>query len=183
MLCSALLAFFAMQCSNPKNVQRMTSIDSLKQALDSSQALLKALPWDSIEDNSITTRENIAYIKQVYRDTMSKEEAEFLTKYYDANKGYSQLIMWKKQYESQLDFSRNQLNNLASDIENGLVDDDKFKEYFKSESEAVNRIALGVSGIRRVLDKVNPMFYASAPEVNGLVARLRQEDIEGQNSK
>lgn len=178
-----LIAISFSNCTNQERIKRIARIDSLENIITATSEIFDSIDWEIIENQSIITRENIDYIHRYYTDTMSKEEAEILTNYYNANKGYAKLMALKIQNAEEIKYSKEQLENLKTDVNNGLIDIKKYRKYINTESKAVNQLNITIRNIEKVHSKIDPLFDSSSSTVNLLVSKLRQEQIEQQKEE
>lgn len=144
---------------------------------------------DEIEKSvlSIDTTRAFAAKKQVSMDlamieslddTLDKETAFRLDDYYSGKKKLFRFSSNYKSFITQIGFAKVQLNNLKQDIDNGIVDKEKFKDYYASEQASVMELSStvnkSVNGIEEAIQKME----LDREEILTLFEELKQKKSE-----
>ena len=91
-------------------------------------------------------------------DTLDKETAFRLDDYYSGKKRLYRFSSNYTGFIKQIDFAKEQLQNLKQDLNNGLVDKEKFKDYYAAEQASVMELSStvnkSVSGIEEAIQKM-----------------------------
>lgn len=91
-------------------------------------------------------------------DTMSKEEAFKMADIFGNKKKLYRLTSNYPDFVNQIEFSKNQLNNFKTDLENGLISKEEFQNHYNSEQASVmelnSQISKSIAGLEVVLQKL-----------------------------
>lgn len=80
----------------------------------------------------------ISLIKKIKDDNFTKEEWEILSNYAQIRKKLKNFVQEYPSFYKELDYSKNQLENLENDLRKKIISEEKFNEYLKKETEAID---------------------------------------------
>lgn len=107
-------------------------------------------------------------------DTLDKQSAFMLDDYYSGKKRLYRFYNNYKDFIIQIDYSKEQLNNLKQDLNNGIVTKEKFKEYYMLEQASVmelnSKVNKSVGGIEESIQKME----LQRPDILALFEELKQ---------
>lgn len=113
-------------------------------------------------------------------DTLDREQAFMLDDYYFGKKRLFRFYNNYKDFITQIDYSKEQLNNLKQDLNNGLVTKEKFKEYYLAEQASVmslnGKVNKSVGGIEESIQKME----LQRPDVLALFEELKQKKVNNE---
>ncbi len=111
-------------------------------------------------------------------DTLDKATAFKLDDYYSGKKRLYRFSTNYKEFITQIDYAKNQLKNLKQDINNGLVEKDKFQEYYNVEQASVmelsSKVNKSISGIELAIQKME----LERDEILLIFEELKQKQAE-----
>jgi len=120
---------------------------------------------------------DIAMIESI-GDTLDKETAFRLDDYYSGKKRLFRFATNYNGFIKQIDFAKEQLNNLKQDLNNGLVDKEKFKDYYAAEQASVmelsSQVNKSVGGIEEAIQKME----LDREEILKIFEELKQKNAE-----
>lgn len=111
-------------------------------------------------------------------DTLDKATAFRLDEYYSGKKRLYRFSTNYKDFIKQISYAKDQLNNLKQDINNGLVEKDKFQGYYNVEQASVmdlsSKVNKSVSGIENAIQKME----LERDEILLIFEELKQKNSE-----
>lgn len=144
---STILFFFILTaCSNDQFKQEVQTLDSIVVQLDVSNQKIETI--DTLELQQIFNEivENLKHIQNnPPADSISKEEAKFLTNYAKQRKTIINYLSNRPQIKKEIEFSLHQCKNLQNDLKGNKLDLTLGQEYFLREKTAANIIISHVS--------------------------------------
>jgi hypothetical protein len=162
-------------CGGSKYKAELKTIDSLNTVIDSIQAKLSGIDTVKIKNDFKDYMSNISKLKKYFNDKKEDSTWQLMTSYGAVKSSLKSFIREYPGYYSEIKFSRGQLDSLKIDIESGNLQQDKIKEYTKTEAEAVSilktNVRMSVEGTQlklKLLDSLNP-------KVNLLIEKLKKE--------
>lgn len=144
---STILFFFILTaCSNDQFKQEVQTLDSIVVQLDVSNQKIETI--DTLELQQIFNEivENLKHIQNnPPADSISKEEAKFLTNYAKQRKTIINYLSNRSQIKKEIEFSLLQCKNLQNDLKGNKLDLTLGQEYFLREKTAANIIISHIS--------------------------------------
>lgn len=111
-------------------------------------------------------------------DTLDKATAFKLSDYYSGKKRLYRFSANYKEFITQIDYAKNQLKNLKQDINNGLVEKDKFQGYYNDEQaslmELSSKVNKSVNGIEVAIQKME----LEREGILSIFEELKQKQVE-----
>lgn len=111
-------------------------------------------------------------------DTLDKATAFKLDDYYSGKKRLFRFSTNYKGFINQIGYAKDQLKNLKQDINNGLIEKDKFKDYYIEEQASVmelsSKVNKSISGIEVAIQKME----LERDEILTLFEELKQKKSE-----
>ena len=74
----------------------------------------------------------------------------------------------------ELSYSKTQLYSMKTDIDNNLMPEDKFTDYYSSESKSVEKLQELVQNLVQWYDSALKMYEAKSPAVEKIISQLKQ---------
>lgn len=169
-----------MGCGGKKHPKMMAKIDSLYSVIDSIEKKLSSV--DTIEVKKVFEEysENIGMIKENFKDKKEDSVWKVITNYGIIRKPLKNFIKDYPGLYKEIKYSRKQLDSLKADIEKGIIDGSKVKEFTNSEADAIKSLRqvvdISVNGAKGKLK----LFDSLNPKVIKVVDKLKKE---GKNLK
>lgn len=142
----ALIGLFTLfvSCSNPdRHKEKISTLDSLKIELDKKIAVFSSIDTLKIARSISSYNNNIKWMRENIKDTLSVEYLNTLKKYQTVN---DPLLFLQGNFASIIkdaQYSREQLLKLSSDLKKNLVEDERAFEFYtieKMEAEKMNEV-------------------------------------------
>lgn len=142
-----LIFFCWTSCQDEKVSGRLTKVDYLLNRVDSVESTLTQTDTVAANANIKTVGELLGYIQKNYHDTMTKQTGFLMSDFHGSRKSFKRLLEnYHKEYK-ELKYTRNQLNDLRSDITNQILNDTTFNRYYSAEKNAVDRLYESVQNL------------------------------------
>lgn len=133
-------------CSNDQFKQEVQALDSILVQLDVSQKKIENIDTVLLQNTFNEIVENLKHIQNNPPvDSISKEEARFLTNYAKQRKTIINYLNNRPELYSEIEFSLNQCKNLQNDLKGNKLDLTLGQEYFLREKTAANIIVSHIS--------------------------------------
>lgn len=162
-------------CKNNKHVKEIKAIDSLSTVIDSIALTLSSIDTNKIRITYKTYSDNINLIKNNFKDKKEDSVWSVITTYGIIKKPLKSFINDFPVFYSEIEFSRQQLDSLKIDINNGDIKDNKIAEYTKTEAEAVISLKQEVEiSVKTTKDRLK-LFDSLNPKVNRVIEKLKKE--------
>jgi len=169
----ASLAFTA--CKSNKHVKEIKAIDSLYTVVDSIEKTLSVIDTNEIRLTYKTYSDNISLLKKNFHDKKEDSVWSVMTIYGNIKKPLKSFINDFPDFYNEIVFSRQQLDSLKIDINNGTIKDDKIAEYTKTEAESVNNLKLQVEiSVKTASDRLK-LYDSLNPKVIKVIEKLKKE--------
>ena len=170
-----LLALLA-ACGQQVNSSTRTEADNINAVFGRAETELNKLDTSLVQSYGHLANNHLKFIMKEYRDTMSLKDGIMLSDYKRINKGLAYIITNTKEQREEIKKSIEQMDNLMTDLENGLVPKEKQKEYFEAEKQAANQISEAVAKIMDIYDARIKEFEALNPTVEEFVNSIKQNN-------
>lgn len=112
---------------------------------------------------------------EAFADTLDKETAFRLDDYYYGKKKMYRFASHYNEFINQIAYAKKQLNNLKQDINNGVVDKDKFDGYYNVEQASImelsSKVNKSVNGIEVAIQKLE----LDREEIVKIIEELKEE--------
>ncbi|MEQ8909008.1 MAG: hypothetical protein RIC95_07435 [Vicingaceae bacterium] len=172
-LFSALLLLFA--CQAEVDPAKLEKVDALKSRIDSSYETFAQVDSAKAMASSKHYAENMVYIKSDYRDTISKEIADFFDEYYSIRKAMKLIGGKYGKASRELRTTKSRLDNLEHDLNNDLIEEEQFKQYIQLEQNNVALIEESVNDVYHAYQTVQPMYDRMNPRIDSLIAESKRK--------
>lgn len=114
------------------------NIDKLKLSLDTVAIQIQNLDTLMIKNKFEQYMATIQIIKTFEDDHYTPNEWAVMTQYGQIRKPVRNFLREMKNFQKELEYSTNQLNNLRYDLKKRLLSKEQFNEYFNKEQEAIS---------------------------------------------
>lgn len=160
-------------------IKRVDSLLLVNARADSS--LLKI---DTAQTHKIAeeVKMNLTFLQKNYKDTITKEMAEFLDVYSSILTSLESVNKQHSELAKELTYSKEQLSNMRQDLEHNIIKKEQVKEYMEREEESVKRNVTSVSVLVEVERNSSEAFDKSNLGVRELVKKVKAKQTEETNS-
>lgn len=172
-----ILTFLFVSCDPAsKYSAEIETIDSCLTVLSELEDKNGKIEYDSLTYMVDHIIENEAVIKELYMpDTISLSLGTKMNECKGVRKTLGAAENNQKLYQDEIDELKTQFINLKNDIENGVMKDEQIKEYLEVEKSDLEFLALSFDAFYTIQENQKVFFYHSCPEIDDLVARLKNE--------
>jgi hypothetical protein len=130
-------AILLVNCNFDKKHERIARLDSLQVMLDNTQKMLfNDVNYDSVMSFYNKLKINQEIIGPHIKKMNEKEKSDFF-QLLSTEKQFKSFIGNYDGYKNELDYSKNQIDMLRKDVEEGNLSKEQFNEYYSSENKAI----------------------------------------------
>lgn len=162
-------------CGGKKHPRITAKIDSLYIVIDSIEKNLFSTDTVIIKKAFEEYSTNIGLIRDNFNDKKEDSVWSVITTYGLIRKPLKDFIRNYPGYYKEIKYSRNQLDSLKADIENGNIEENKVKEYADYEADAVNSLKILVDiSVNGAKEKLK-LFDSLNPKVIKVIDKLKKD--------
>lgn len=169
-----VVSMILFSCARGLNQEQEQKLTKLEARVDSTLNVISKLDTAKGLASANHFFENMEYIKNVMTDTISREMAFYIDKYYSTRKSFKYFgNQYPKVYE-ELSLCKEQLDNLRHDAENGLLEEGQFEKYYHLEA---NNLVLAEETANEVVEAINtvqPMYDEMNPRIDSMINASNQ---------
>jgi hypothetical protein len=162
-------------CKSGADSKQIQKINALEQRLDSSHAEFKEI--DSAKVFSMTEHffENKEYISKSYTDTIDNDLARFIDSYLSMKKATNLINSSYGKTIEQISGTQERLDNLEHDLNEGLIEEKKFQQYYQLESNNVAIIEESVNNVMYAIETIQPIYDSLNPRIDSLIQESQRK--------
>lgn len=162
-----------------KYEKEISQLDSCLLLLDSLEAEYNGIEFDSLTLMVKHVVANEDSIHKYYRpDTISLEVGTKMSECKGIRKSLSNTDLQRESFGFEFEQSRKQLNNLKTDITNGVLSEEKVKQYVDEEKEAINNLNLAFTKFYEMQEQQKAYYYAAVPYIDAFIVEIKNEAQE-----
>ena len=169
------LPFIFGSCRDNETKEEISSIDSLYRAVLSADSLIRYVDVEKISGYKEEIVTNMGYIQKNFNDSMTNELRILLTDYYAIRKPLRVLLSRTEFYMQELNYSKEQLQNLKHDIEQGTIEKEQFSKHLETENQAISGLVKEIRQYTDVLNTKIEFFIRTNPSILELIRKLKEE--------
>ena len=167
-LCAGLVS-----CKGGKKMpEEASKLDSLAALLDLSMKKLESIDSATVEQKYVTTMEDVNYVEQNLKDSISRPEAEAVSSYRATRKNLKSFNQKRRALFTEYAITEKQLKTLSADLKKGVIDENKAYEYFVIESTEANKLLLSMTDLSERISGSLSNNSLYKPQVDSLRARI-----------
>ena len=174
-LFAAATLFFG--CHTGVNQKHVQSLDSLYFISVKADSILGSIDLTEIEEISLTIEQKVKQFHAHYADTIPWETAKLISKYHRLKKAFGKHLENNDYIAKELHYTKNQLQNLKTDLENNVLKPDKFQIYYNIETETLLKLDSLVQHEFEFASKKLKMYKEWDPEINALLKKLKLDSL------
>ena len=160
-------------CKGGKKMpEEAAKLDSLSLLLEASAAKLKAIDSTEVEFKYEATMQDIGFVEENLKDSITREEAEALSTYRDTRKVLKSFNKKRVSLFAEYTITEKQVKTLSADLKNGSIDQNKAYEYFVIESTEANKLLLEMNDLNDRISSSLTKNKLYKPVVDSVVARI-----------
>ena len=126
-------------CSGNHYTDELEKIDSLKMVLNETELLIGEIDIKRLKEMHSIFKENSENIKKYY--TKADEEGwEIICRYTDMKKPFRSVVEYYENFQSEIIYSRAQLDSLYHDLNHNLLNEDLVSKYLADEEKAIGSL-------------------------------------------
>ncbi|MCB9224425.1 MAG: hypothetical protein R2780_06165 [Crocinitomicaceae bacterium] len=178
-LLALVLSLFSACSPSSKYKAEIAQIDSCLTMLDSLEEVFNGIEFDSLTlmVNHVKANEDSIH-KYYYPDTLSREIGMRMTECKGIRKQLQNREVQKETFTNEFPATRKQLNNLKSDITNGVLSEEKVKQYVEVEVNAFNDLNLAFTNFYEMQELQKLFYYSAVPVIDALIEQIKNEPKE-----
>lgn len=169
---------FLFACQASINDKQREELNYIQDLIDSSGYYITSIDSVFAIDATKNFNSNIYYIKNKMVDTLDNNTMLFIDKYYGLRKGFRKLGEKYLGTVAEFKISREQIENLKHDINNGLVEPNQLDQYLELEKKNIELVFESSKTIARVNKSLVPLYNQMNPKIDSLIesskAKLKQ---------
>ncbi len=123
-----------------RNAQFVSQVEELEETIQKAQQSIVTIDTSKIGNALRISTGNLKFIQENFKDTMDKETAFLMSDYSASRKSLKRLLENYSDVIRELSYSQSQLANLKLDVENNVMEEQKFNDYYSSESKSVEKL-------------------------------------------
>lgn len=173
----SILMLGTVSCNPASKYQaEIAEIDSCLALVDSLEEEYKGIEFDSLRLMVKHVLDNEDSIKKYYMpDTISLEVGTKMSECKGVRKSLGNLDLQKESFDFEFPESRKQLENLKSDITNGVLSEEKVKQFVEEEKKAVNDLNLAFNNFYIMQEKQKSFYYSAVPFIDAFIVEIKNE--------
>jgi len=161
--------FFLMSCGSKISSKQEQKLSELRSELDSTYEAISSLDSATIRKISNYYHEKRNYITKEMDDTLEPETLFYIDTFLVIKKV---IRFFDNQYFPILEEARTmkkQLRDLEHDVENGLVNEEQFEDYFQAEQDNFLKLKNVSSDIDRLYKTMTGKYNRMSPKIDSIV--------------
>lgn len=164
-----LISFVLFSCNNNNYTEKINSIDKLTQKIDTiSKQFILYSSYDFNQNYNFIFEKNKIYGSIITKENINSPLVKKLNKFSNLSKFYKKMAAKKDELSYNLALSKQQLQNLKTDLKNNSIKQDSANKYFKIENKIANDLFLESNEFFENLDKNNKIFNDLKPEITNI---------------
>jgi hypothetical protein len=172
-----VIIFLSINYSCKNNTQKESTIRNIDSLVSISQNLkitIDSIPFDSIDMFYDVIKDQNKVFKRKL-DGLPKDEniRQKLLMYGDIEKGFKKLTPKLKNVRSEIELSKEQLENLKYDVTNNLLKDSTYIAYYFDEKEILDNLTTEVDFMCKIMLKHIKNFYILEKDIKLFVDSLQ----------
>ena len=174
-LCSSLILGFTACEEETKYSGEIKELNSLSSSVDRMLVELQRIDTAELANIKADVEQNLLNMKRVYHaDTINMEDAELLQDYKAIKQATKKLSESRRALIEELKYSNKQLESLAADLEDNLLEAEKVQKFMEDEKLAVkNQLLKG----QQLLDHVD-YVKENYPELNPAILKILNREMK-----
>lgn len=132
--------FLALSCTKNKYSGEIRSLDSLYQEIVIVEKQIKAVDSKEVKRTYEEIVRNVKFVRQDYTGSYDANAIELFSEYKRIRKPINNFDHNQEELLRELNYTKNQLKSLATDLKKGTMTDEKVKEYYQEEYSVAKKI-------------------------------------------
>lgn len=177
---SVLFGLVLISCSPKSKFEKeLQVINDNLETTDSVEKVINNLEYDSLTYMVKTCKENLQLTQKYYTmDTVDQSFANVLTYYKGIKKGVPNAQKLKHDWKEEVAALKSQFENLKHDVENGLLAEEKVKEYKNRESKDLKKLLKEIEVFEKTYKSVADVFYQYNDQIERYIEKLKKMNEE-----
>lgn len=159
-----------------KYKSQISEIDSCLVLLDSMEAQYSGIEFDSLKMMVHHVVANEDSIHKYYNpDTLSLDIGIKMNESKGVRKKLRDVEVQRSSFDKEFPATRKQLTNLKTDITNGVLSEEKVKQYVKEEKDAFNKLNLAFKKFYTMQEAQKAYYYSAVPVIDEFIEQIKNE--------
>lgn len=178
LLIISLIAFSFFACKNAYE-KELGEVEGLITMVDEIEKTVLSVDTSKAFDAQRKIAQDFKVLNSL-NDTLSKEDAFRLDDFYSGKKKIFRFSSNYMYILKQVEFAKKQLNELKQDLNNGLIEKDKFKEYYSTEHASIMDLNMQVNKSVNGVDEAVQKLELNRSEIDKLLEELSNKAVENE---
>jgi len=136
-----IIPSIALLSCNTINREALIKTDSLLTVINSIDTLIAVYELDSTQERYKNMQKEVEFFGMYLMNfPENREQRDDVAEYANSAKGFKRFFNNLKTYQSNIQFSRKQIETLNADINNGTLTDEEIEKYLSEEIKAVSEL-------------------------------------------
>lgn len=161
-------------CGNRLNEEQEKKLSRLEFRVDSTLDVINSIDTAKGLASANHFFENMEYIKTVMTDTIDRDMAFYIDKYYSTRKSFKYFGKEYPYVHRELTICKEQISNLRHDADNGILEEGQFEKYYHLESNNLILAEEAANEVVEAIDFVEPIYADMNPRIDSLINASKQ---------
>lgn len=167
-----LLSFFS--CRNVSIDKELRLIDSLEVVIVDAEKQLGQIDINALAEAKKVISADLDVLKEYYADSLELELVKFLDGYNQINRSLRKYLQANSYLSSEIDYSKEQLTNLRTDLSKNILSVDSFNVYIKVEAIAIKELATTINGKVSSIPGLISRYEESKPRIKEIILQIAE---------
>ena len=167
--CTTLIA-----CNSNKD--KIGKVKSMYDILESAEEIVEQVDTGEAFSAHREIKQKLLFIQKNYPDTIDKPSALFIGDVHSMRKILTHFKESREEFEEEIEYSKEQLEDMISDLEENKMPADKFNEYYQTEMDAIldlnTRVQRATNNTLNSLEKYKDGKAKLDSIINGIKAAI-----------
>lgn len=171
-----IFGFFLLvtSCRNEKTEKMLTKIDLMIASVDSSEIVFQTIDTNTISIAKKNAESQLEYIQKFYKDT-AYQNLRYIDVYNSNFKLMRKLLKGYTRLQSEIDFSKSQLQHLSNDVKNGFAADANYQKHMAGELKAVEKIRVSTKVLIDWEEKSINRYNGMVQPIDSIITELKEQ--------
>jgi hypothetical protein len=160
-------------CSSHPNEKQIAQVDEAIKILSSADSLFQTIDIKKVMPYADTVNFDVKFVQQEFIDTMSLLVATQVDAYHRLVRSIGKFGAAYNAQKTDLEYSKNQLQNLKSDLTNNVIDSTGFELYFPAEEQSINRLVENNMNLVAWQKNIEDGFIRKRQPVDSLINAIK----------
>ncbi|HNW71193.1 MAG TPA: hypothetical protein PKI01_12365 [Bacteroidales bacterium] len=132
-------------CNQAVKKNQLARIDSLITIIDTTTSHLNAINRDTVARKYKAYQETNKKVAEHYQKYRNEENWGYVCNYQNVRKPFKTMVFNYNSFKADLKSAREQLENLKHDVQEGLISEEEFNNFFTLEAKNTNDVSIKIN--------------------------------------